>query len=209
MAVSYHLQGLPSLACEQALRGPLAVGWEKEGELATMSLEFDYLHPKSQCEMLIGIDDISNDVTTLGMYFSMLVYSRSHFCFTLIGENLTAWSKGSHGGIGDRIKNSRDIAASSPSFSRPAARAPWRACLQAISPQPIYAFKSLFTRFIKETNTSNDCNSSLNKLWKTLGRRYSLHECWQTKWYLMTNLHCCTVMHLCNGILSLHSGWKF
>ena len=90
MAVSYHLQGLSSLVCEQALRGPLAVGWEKDGELATTSLEFDYLHPKSQCEMLIGIDDISNDVITLGMYFSMLVYSRSHFCFTLMGGNLTA-----------------------------------------------------------------------------------------------------------------------
>ena len=34
--VSYHLQ--------QALRGPLAVGWEKEGVLATTSLEFDYLY---------------------------------------------------------------------------------------------------------------------------------------------------------------------
>ena len=76
MAVSYHLQGLSSLACEQALRGPLTVGWEKEGELATKSLEFDYLHPKSQCEMLIGIDDISNDVTTL-VFFNACLQSLS------------------------------------------------------------------------------------------------------------------------------------
>ena len=31
-----------------------------------MSLECEYLHPKSQWEMLIGRDDISNEVITLG-----------------------------------------------------------------------------------------------------------------------------------------------
>ena len=76
MAVSYHLEGLSSLACEQALWGPLEVGWEKEGELATTSLEFDHLH--------------RNDVITLGMCFSMLVYTHALFCFMLIGGNLTA-----------------------------------------------------------------------------------------------------------------------
>ena len=30
------------LACEQALRSDTAMGWEKEGELATMSLEFEF-----------------------------------------------------------------------------------------------------------------------------------------------------------------------
>jgi len=54
------------LACEQALRGALAAGREKEGELATTSLEFEYLHRKSRCEMLSGGDDISNDVSTFG-----------------------------------------------------------------------------------------------------------------------------------------------
>ena len=32
----------PSLACVKALRGALAAGWEKEGELATTSLEFEF-----------------------------------------------------------------------------------------------------------------------------------------------------------------------
>ena len=32
--------GLIKLACEQALWGALAAGWEKEGELTTTSLEF-------------------------------------------------------------------------------------------------------------------------------------------------------------------------
>ena len=34
--------GLIKLACEQALWGALAAGWEKEGELATTSLEFAF-----------------------------------------------------------------------------------------------------------------------------------------------------------------------
>ena len=34
------------LAPEQALRGAPAAGWEKGGELAATSLEFDYLHRK-------------------------------------------------------------------------------------------------------------------------------------------------------------------
>ena len=41
-------------------------GREKEGELATMSQEFEYMHRKTRCEILIGGDDINNDVITLG-----------------------------------------------------------------------------------------------------------------------------------------------
>ena len=78
------------LAYEQALRGALVTWWEKEGGLATSSLEFEYLHRKSQSEMLIGGDDISNDIITLGTRFSMFVYIRTHFRFALIGGNLTA-----------------------------------------------------------------------------------------------------------------------
>ena len=44
---------------KQALRGNLAAGRKKEVELATTSLEVEYLHRKSRCEMLIGGDDIS------------------------------------------------------------------------------------------------------------------------------------------------------
>ena len=89
-----------NLVCEQALRGALAVGREKEGELVTTSLEFEYLHQKSRCQMLIGGDDISNDVITLGTCFSMFVYIRARFRFALIGGNLTAQLTGSHMGIG-------------------------------------------------------------------------------------------------------------
>ena len=46
--------------------------------------------------MLIGGDENSNGVITLGTCFSMFVYIRAHFCFVLIGRNLTAQSTGSH-----------------------------------------------------------------------------------------------------------------
>ena len=70
------------LACEQAVRGALSAGREREGELATTFLEFEYLHRKSRREMLIGGDDISNDVITLGTYFSML------FTFAFVSPSL-------------------------------------------------------------------------------------------------------------------------
>ena len=79
-------------------------GWEREEELATTSLEFEYPHQKSRCEMLIGGDDISNDVITLGTCFSVFVYLCTHFRFGLIGGNLTAQSKRSHRGIGGGIQ---------------------------------------------------------------------------------------------------------
>ena len=50
--------------------------------------------------MLIGVDDMTNNVTTLGTYlFSMFVYICTLFCFMLIGGNLTAQFTGSHRGI--------------------------------------------------------------------------------------------------------------
>ena len=88
--------------CAQALRDTLAAGREKEGEIATTSLEFEYLHRKSRFEMLIGGDDIKNDVITRGACFtcfSMFVYIRARFRFALIGGNLTAQSTRSYRGI--------------------------------------------------------------------------------------------------------------
>ena len=95
------------LACEQALQGALAVGQEKEGELATKSLAFEYLHQKSRCKMLIGRDDIRNDVITLGMCFSMFVYICAHFHFALTGRNLTAQQMGATGELDVEFKFQR------------------------------------------------------------------------------------------------------
>ena len=60
--------------------------------------------------MVIGGDDIGNDVITLGTCLSMFVYIRARFCFALIGGNLTAQSKASHREIGG---------GSCPSFLQP------------------------------------------------------------------------------------------
>ena len=77
------------LACEQALRGALAVARrEKEGK-----------PPTSRSQMRIGGDDISNGVITLSTCFSMFAYIRARFCFALIGGNLIAQSTESHWGF--------------------------------------------------------------------------------------------------------------
>ena len=120
------------MACKQALRGALAAGQEKEGELATTSLEFEYPHRQSQCKKLIGRDDISNDIITLGM-------SYLNVCLNLHSFQLHADWRKSDSSVDGELQgncrwnsNSRDLVASSPSFSRPTARAPQRASLQAI-----------------------------------------------------------------------------
>ena len=113
---------LNKIACKQAL----AAGREKEGETGTTSVEFEYLRRKSRCEMLISGDDISNDLITIGTCFSMSVYICVRFRFALIGGNLTV--DGEPQGNWRRNSNCRNVVASSLSFSRPAARAPWRAC---------------------------------------------------------------------------------
>ena len=62
--------------------------------------------------MLIDEDDMTNDGINFGTRFSiMFVYIRARFRFELIGRNLTAQSKKWN-------SNSRDVVASSPSFSR-------------------------------------------------------------------------------------------
>jgi len=45
------------LACEQALRGDLAAGREKEGELATTSLEFEFRLQRSCGSPLSELSD--------------------------------------------------------------------------------------------------------------------------------------------------------
>ena len=42
-----------------------------------MLLEFEYLDKKNLCEILIGGDDISNDIITLGtLFFKVCLHSR-------------------------------------------------------------------------------------------------------------------------------------
>ena len=123
------------IACEQAVWGTLVVGQEKEGELAITSLEFEHLHRKSLCKMLIGWDDIGNDVITLGTCCSILnAYICALFASHWLVLRLTVSSVD---GEPQRNNwrwnsNSRDVVASPPSFFHPTTRVPWKACLQAI-----------------------------------------------------------------------------
>ena len=54
--------------------------------------------------MLIGGDDCSNYIITLGTCFSMFVYLCARFRFLLIGGNLTGQSTGSRRVIGGGIQ---------------------------------------------------------------------------------------------------------
>ena len=57
--------------------------------------------------MLVGGDDISNDIITLGTCFSMcffFFYIGARFRFALIGGNWTTQLTGSHRGIGGGIQ---------------------------------------------------------------------------------------------------------
>ena len=65
------------IAYEHVLQGALVAVWQKERELATTSLEFDYLHQKSQCKMMIG------GMTLVMMSLPSRVLSHVfHFLFT-------------------------------------------------------------------------------------------------------------------------------
>ena len=122
------------IARDPALRSALAGGGGgggKEGEVATTSLKFEYLHGKSRWEMLIGGYDINNDVITLG---PLLMFVYIFLLFLLFAD----WGKSDSSVDGEpqgswRWKsNSRDVIVISPWFSRPAARAPRKACSQAM-----------------------------------------------------------------------------
>ena len=75
-----------------------------------------------RCKVLIGGDDISNDVISLSKCFSMFVNIRARFHFALIGENSIAQLTESPREIGGLNSNSTDVVASFPSFFRPATR---------------------------------------------------------------------------------------
>ena len=68
-------------------------------ELRLWNLNID-LHRKCRCEMLVGGDDVSNDIITPVFFF----YISARFRFALIGGNWTAQLTGSHRGIGGGIQ---------------------------------------------------------------------------------------------------------
>ena len=93
--------------------------------------------------------------------FSMFVYIRARFRFTLIGGYLTAQVDREPGNW-RRNSNSREVVANSPSFSRPAARAPRRACSQVmlLVPQTLKVNEPLLELISFKTSCKHDSNSS-------------------------------------------------
>ena len=89
----------PKLACEQALRGALVEGREKEGELANTSLEFEYWHQKSRYKRLIGRDNC----------FSMFVCIRAPFPLLADWRKSDSSVDGEPQGNWRRNSNSRDV----------------------------------------------------------------------------------------------------
>ena len=106
----------------------LASGQEEEGELATMSLEFENLHQKSGCEMLIGRDDIlvmmSLPVVHAYMFFFNVCFHSPSFPLCADCQKSNSLVDREPQGNWRQNSNSRDIVASSPCFSHPAARVP-------------------------------------------------------------------------------------
>ena len=110
------------IACEQALRVTLAVGWEKEGELATTAVRLAIFN--------ICIKKVDAKCWLVEMTLVMTSNTNT-FTNTLIGQKSDCSVDGEQQGNWRWNSNSRDLIASSPSFSRPAARAPERTCSQA------------------------------------------------------------------------------
>ena len=116
------------LAYEQALRGALVTWWEKEGGLATSSLEFEYLHRKSQAKCWLAEMTLVMTLLPLAL-FNVCLHPHS-FPLCAYWWKSDSLVDGEPQGNWRWNLNSRDVVASSPSFSRPAVRVPQRACLQ-------------------------------------------------------------------------------
>ena len=120
--------------CSRAL---LRLGGEagKEGELRLWNLNICIEKVNAKC--WLAEITLVYDVITLGacfhLFFYVCLYWRS-FTFHADWPDWPDWRKSDSSVKGEprgnwrRNSNSRDVVASSPSFSRPAARAPRRAC---------------------------------------------------------------------------------
>ena len=123
-------------ACEQALWHALVGGWGRKESLQLHLRNLNICIEKVNAKCWLAEMTLVMTSLLLAHVFQSL-FTFELFHFVLIGGNLTAESTGRHRGIGGRNSNSRDVVASSPSFSRPIARVAQRACSQAISWQNI------------------------------------------------------------------------
>ena len=164
--IQFKIHVIMIVACEQALWGILTAGRKKEGELRTTSLEFEYLHRKSLCEMLIVGDDISNNVITLNW---LVFFNESLFTFALISASrwlveisqLSQWGATGDLGLNSSCKLSF--------LFLPCCQCTWRACSQTI--------------VIVSRETTSKFEGNLSKL-----ENYNTLWVYYNKLYLMNNL---------------------
>ena len=115
--------------------GALAAGREKEEELSTTSLEFEYRICIEKVNAKCWLAEMTLIMTSLPLV-RVCLHSRS---FSLPAD----WRKSDSSVDGEPQgnhrwnSNSRDVVASSPSFFRPVARTPRRACSQASYPSAL------------------------------------------------------------------------
>ena len=117
------------VACEHALRGALEAGREKEGELATTSLDLNVCIEKVDAKCWLAEMTLEMMSLLLACVFQCL------FTFVLISTprwlaEIWQFSRWEPQGNWMWNSNSRDVVASSPSFCRPATWTPRRACPQ-------------------------------------------------------------------------------
>ena len=128
--VSFQQSLYSLLACDQALRGALVAGREKEGELATTSLKFEFQFlcgsPFTELSDFRQSARSGNERECKQTLKNTCQGSWRHYRYHLRQSAFRIVFR-------CRYSNSRDAVASSPSFSRPTARAPPRACSQANS----------------------------------------------------------------------------
>ena len=97
-------QGQGLIACEQALRGALAAGQEKEKSLQLRLWNLNICIEKVDAKCWLAEMTLVMTSLPLAHVVSMFVYICTRFRFGPIGWNLTAQSTGSHRGIGNRIQ---------------------------------------------------------------------------------------------------------
>ena len=115
------------LAWEQALRGTLAVGWEKEGESQEFEFHLQFPCGSPETELSDFCQSARSRIErecqqTLKKHVPRVMASLLMSSPPISISHRLFWFG---------YSNSRDVVASSSSLSRPAARAPRRACLQA------------------------------------------------------------------------------
>ena len=122
------------LACEKVLRSAQSVEREKEGELVTTSLDFEFCFqfpcgsPSTELSNFRQSARSGNEREYKQTFKGTWKHAPRVMTSLLMSSPPISIS---HRFFRCRYSNSRDVVASSPSFPRPAARTPRRACSQA------------------------------------------------------------------------------